>query len=78
MFCADISQFFEYPKNTFSPFQTEDILFTQDKMQDLIQIARAIDENNNGDRQLTLNLESDEQFQQQAEELKKANLLVRR
>ena len=51
---------------------TEDILFTQDKMQDLIQIARAIDENNNGDRQLTLNLESDEQFQQQAEEFKKS------
>lgn len=54
-----------------SSTNTEDILYTQDRMQDLIQIARTLDEDNNGNRQLSLNLEADEQFKQKKQELEK-------
>jgi hypothetical protein len=46
----------------------EDILYSQDRMQHLIQIAKTVDEDNNGDRQLTLNLANDDQFKQQTAE----------
>lgn len=58
-----------------SSTETEDILYTQDRMHDLTQIARTLDEDNNGNRQLALNLEADEQFKQKKDELEKSECL---
>ncbi len=47
---------------------SEAILYSQDRMKQLIQLAKTVDEDNNGDRQLTLNLANDEHFKQQTKE----------
>ncbi len=47
---------------------SEAIIYSQDRMKQLIQIAKTVDEDNNGDRQLTLNLENDAHFKQKTVE----------
>jgi transposase len=53
-------------------YNTEEPLFTIESMHDLIDIARTLDEQNNGSDQLELNFEADPEFKQKKKEFLKS------